>query len=110
MALELIHLIKRNEDGTEALDGSGEVIEGVVFADEDSLLQRQYRDQCLLCGRELIGNGTKIYIPAPIIREVFPSYKGRKGITGGEEGAFVCRSRRKCLNPEQRQLVACLWG
>ncbi|MBW2562253.1 MAG: hypothetical protein JRE40_15565 [Deltaproteobacteria bacterium] len=37
MALELIHLIKRNEDGTEVLDGSGEVIEGVVFADEDSL-------------------------------------------------------------------------
>jgi len=64
--------------------------------------QQQYRDVCILCGRELIGNGTKIYKAAHEIRRVIPTYLAFRGETllGGEVGAFICRSSKKCGRPD----------
>jgi len=67
--------------------------------------QRSYKDICVLCGRELVGNGSKLYWSAFRIREVKPEYKGEivtDQIYGvpHEKGAYVCRSRVVC---EQRR-------
>lgn len=63
--------------------------------------QKQYVDRCAFCGRDLKGNGSKVYWPAFKIREIAPKFKGREvidPISGipHEEGFYVCRSAKKC--------------
>lgn len=50
--------------------------------------QQSYVDKCVLCGRELAGNGTKCFISAEVLRSI-------EGL-GGFRGRFICRSIKKC--------------
>lgn len=63
--------------------------------------QRKYTDICAICGRELIGNGSKRYWSAHRIRELNPDFKGEVSEILGigvphERGAYVCRVRKIC--------------
>lgn len=56
---------------------------------------KTYKDYCVLCHRQLIGNATKSYKPAWVLRKVLPDFKG-ENVLGHESGGFICRSRLKC--------------
>jgi len=64
--------------------------------------QKRYDDHCELCGRELVGNGTKSYLSAYCLHRLKEDYQGRD-VLGREAGAVICRSVKKCGNQPARQ-------
>lgn len=59
--------------------------------------QRSYVDKCVLCGRELVGNGTKCFISAEELRSVLKEYNG--------PGEFICCSLEKCGRRVDNNLI-----
>jgi hypothetical protein len=72
------------------------------IAAKEGRTYRRYVDHCVLCGRELVGNSSKIYITADILRKLMPWEK--------DLGGYVCRSLKKCAKLELRQRLNELCG
>lgn len=61
-------------------------------------------DKCFLCGRELIGRGTKDKIRIHILRQ------DESFNANDELGVYVCRSAERCRNPELVKMIRRLAG
>ena len=72
------------------------------IAAKEGRTYHRYVDKCALCGRELVGNSTKVYVNGDILKQIVP--------WENELGGYVCRSLKKCGNLELRQRLSELWG